>query len=310
LAEVPLARLTRDAPVRALIQEIGLHSIGDCLALPRAALLRRSGPELGLLLDRLFGVVADPRPPWQPPAVFEQNLELLTEIGQRSALVFPARRLIQSLCGFLRGRGGATQRLDWVLRHQDAEPTRFHQGLLSASRDADQLLNLFRERLERVELPAPVIAVQLRVADWQPFVERGAPLFDDGERPADHALLERLRSRLGAAAVRGLATAPDHRPERAWCYCAPGHHTRVPAPAAPRPLWLFDQPRPLTVRDGQPAYGGLLRLSRLPERIESGWWDGYDLSRDYYLAENPAGERLWVFRDRRGGGWFVQGLFD
>lgn len=310
LRAVPLARLTRDSRSRSLLRDVGLHSIGDCQALPRAALLRRTGPALGLILDRLFGVVPDPRTPWQPPAVFDQRLELLAEIGRRSALLFPARRLIQGLCGFLRGRGGATQRLDWALLHRGGEPTRFHQGLLGASRDADHLLQLFRERLERVQLPGPVLAVQLRVSDWQSFAEHSAGLFADAEQPADRALLERLRSRLGESAVQGLAPAADHRPERAWCYCAPGRQVRVPAPTAPRPLWLFDEPRPLTLRDGQPAYGGPLQLSRLPERIESGWWDGCDLSRDYYLAENPAGERLWVFRDRRGGGWFVQGLFD
>jgi protein ImuB len=50
-----------------------------------------------------------------------------------------------------------------------------------------------------------------------------------------------------------------------------------------------------------------------PERIESGWWDGADTRRDYYVAESPAGELAWIFRDhRRGtddGEWFLHGLF-
>jgi len=77
----------------------------------------------------------------------------------------------------------------------------------------------------------------------------------------------------------------------------------------PRPLWLLDCARPLDVvletapwvlRDG-------------PERIESGWWDGGDCRRDYFVAETPAGEIAWIYRDHRhatdDGEWFMHGLF-
>jgi protein ImuB len=80
----------------------------------------------------------------------------------------------------------------------------------------------------------------------------------------------------------------------------------------PRPLWLLPRPRALPERDGVPLQGGaLLRLAG-PERIESGWWaEGEarvgDVQRDYFIACNPAGEWLWVFRD--AAGWWLQGLF-
>ena len=46
-----------------------------------------------------------------------------------------------------------------------------------------------------------------------------------------------------------------------------------------------------------------------PERIESGWWDGADVARDYYLAREANGAQLWVFQDLRGGGWHVHGIW-
>jgi protein ImuB len=76
-----------------------------------------------------------------------------------------------------------------------------------------------------------------------------------------------------------------------------------------QPPWLLPRPRPLRQRQGVPQYGGTLRLDGPPERIETGWWDGFDVARDYFVAHSPAGERLWVFRDRRGGGWYLHGLF-
>jgi protein ImuB len=45
-----------------------------------------------------------------------------------------------------------------------------------------------------------------------------------------------------------------------------------------------------------------------PERIETGWWDGDDIGRDYFVGRNASGEQLWLYRDR-GGEWFVHGVF-
>jgi protein ImuB len=51
------------------------------------------------------------------------------------------------------------------------------------------------------------------------------------------------------------------------------------------------------------------QLLRGPERIESGWWDQGDVRRDYYLARTGEGTQVWVFHDRRGGQWYLQGLW-
>ena len=316
VAPLPLACLTRDRQARALVRHIGLETVGDVLTLPRAEFARRAGPQLVTLLDRVLGAVPDPRTEWSPPARFTQTVELLGEITQSTALVFPARRLMVALCGFLRGLGGGAQHLQWTLQHRDAALTGFTQGLLDPSRDPDHMLEVFRERIERLTLSAAVIAVTLQVDDWQAFVERNLVLpVGDAAAVPDQALLERLGNRLGEHCVRGLRCLADHRPERAWRLCRPDEaddDRLASTPAAyglSQPPWLLPQPRPLRDCDGVPEYGGMLRLESLPERIESGWWDGFDIARDYFIAHSPAGERLWVFRDRRGGGWYLHGLF-
>jgi protein ImuB len=307
---LPLAQLTRDARVRDLMRDIGLERIGEALDLPRAELTRRTGPALPLLLDRLLDRAPDPRPEWQPPRTFAQGIELQGEIGQATALAFPARRLMVALCGFLRGHGGGAQHLQWRLAHRDLADTGFGQGLLDPSRDPDHMLDMFRERIERLRLPAPVRGIALAVDDWEPFEERSGGLFGD-DAAHDQGLLERLGNRLGAGHVRGLRCLADHRPERAWDLCAPGEPGAgaTPAQGLVQPPWLLAQPRPLPLVDALPQYGGALRLQDPPQRIESGWWDGGDVTRDYFVAHSPAGERLWVFRDRRSGGWYLHGLF-
>jgi protein ImuB len=74
----------------------------------------------------------------------------------------------------------------------------------------------------------------------------------------------------------------------------------------PRPVWLLDAPLPLD--------GGLL-LEQGPERIESGWWDGNGVARDYYIARQVGtaarvpGARLWVFQERHSKRWYLHGVF-
>jgi protein ImuB len=49
-----------------------------------------------------------------------------------------------------------------------------------------------------------------------------------------------------------------------------------------------------------------------PERIESGWWSGQGIARDYYIACAPTGARLWIYRERVAtpqAGWFLHGVF-
>jgi protein ImuB len=77
-----------------------------------------------------------------------------------------------------------------------------------------------------------------------------------------------------------------------------------------RPTWLLNRPRRLITRNDAPSYQGDLTFIAGPERIESGWWDGAEVRRDYYVAANARGETFWIFREHRGEqGWYMHGVF-
>jgi protein ImuB len=54
-----------------------------------------------------------------------------------------------------------------------------------------------------------------------------------------------------------------------------------------------------------------------PERIETAWWRGPTVRRDYYVVETSDGGRYWIFRrlggsrraGERDGAWFLHGMF-
>ena len=119
-------------------------------------------------------------------------------------------------------------------------------------------------------------------------------------------LVERLQARLGQASVYGLCAVAEHRPEYAWRRSAvtvAGEKTLLTGLyRQPRPLWLLRQPRLMTLT---PAAAPIERI----ERVEAGWWDSRDISRDYRIVRGPRGSAWWVYRDRREAKWYLHGVF-
>ncbi|HDP89640.1 MAG TPA: DNA polymerase Y family protein [Thioalkalivibrio sp.] len=301
----------RDPGAEAVLTALGIRRLGECRRLPRAGLARRLGPGLLARLDRLYGLTQSPPRKFTAKARYRGCLELPGAIEQVDALQFPLRRLLQEQEGFLRGRGEGVLRLELALQGECGEPARIRLGLAAPTRDAQRLLELFRERLAREILPGPVEALELEALESAPFQECSQALFEDETaRAADiGGLLERLRARLGEAAVQAVSECADHRPERAWQPALPGRTCQL-AHALHRPFWLLPHPRRLAQRAGGPWLDGPLQLLDGPERIESGWWDGADMRRDYYIALTAAHTRVWLFREPGPPpDWYLHGVF-
>jgi protein ImuB len=335
LAELPVAALGFDRHALDDLARMGLRQVGDLLRLPRGGFAERFGIERLYQLERLLGERADPRRPFEPPAHFSAALELPAEAQDAAALIFACRRLIEELGGFLLARQGGVQRLSWRLSHADLPPTRFRLGSARPERAPEHWLGLLRERLERLQMPAPVRSIVLVSETLRPLAATPTELFPNSRIASepDPALLDRLRARLGNDAVRGLALVRDHRPERAWRWLdleqvsadagrrvakgkagqgtGPIQGDGVDTPnGGERPLWLLAEPQPLQVLERRPWLNGPLDLGSGCERIETGWWDDFEVARDYYVATTETGERLWIYRDMRGGrGWYLHGIF-
>ena len=313
LDSLPVDLLAHAREALPTLTAIGVQSIGDLVALPRDGLARRFGQALLDEVDRALGRLPDARPPFIAPERYEGQLELPAPVEEAEALLFGARRLAVELCGFLQGRGAGVARLRCDLVHEDEAPTSIVLGLRS-TRQVEHIMTVLRERFARVALPDRVEAIRLAAEEIAPLPGKDGDFFAaDRNAEAGTQLIERLRARLGEGAVRTLAFRADHRPERAWRW---EQAVNVEAPAAAkkpdelsssspvRPLWLLPEPYAL---DAGPA-GASVQLESGPERIESGWWDGNDVGRDYFVGRNERGEALWLYRDREGA-WFVHGVF-
>ena len=75
-------------------------------------------------------------------------------------------------------------------------------------------------------------------------------------------------------------------------------HVMAVAPDGPPMRFLYENSQHQVVRH----WG--------PERIETGWWRGRSVRRDYYRVETGRGNRFWLFRRLSDGKWFLQGTFE
>lgn len=313
LAPLPAVRLDLTPRIEKALQGLGCDTLGELRAMPRDGLSRRLGRELLATLQRAYGERPDPRIDWTAPPQFKARIELPAETTDSQQLRPGFRHLIDTLCGHLRRLDAGVARLHFRLHHNDRPATPLRVGMMTPSRDAARLMALLDQQLEQCQLTTGAQAITLKAGRLQPMTGQSQDLLgddtDSGTGDTWQRLVEDLDNRLGQGRVRALAVREEHRPEYAWRYTEPGQGSGQGC-RTPRPTWLLPDPTPLQSLDGRPQYHGRLILEQGPERIESGWWDGHDVSRDYYLAASPTGERLWIFRERRGErGWYLHGLF-
>lgn len=318
LDQLPCSMAGWSAEVLARLEAFGLRRLGDLGRLPLSGLRRRLGNTSVDDWLRARGEMPDPQLAFIFPERFAERLELPSRVEHAEALAFAGQRLLSALSGWLRARQCLVRNCSLQLTHDDGSHSELPLRLGEPSADEGRLLRLLREHLARLQLAAPVEAIGLRADEVVACPGDSGALFSTvpaGEGRT--ACLERLRARLGEAAVRGVGLQADHRPECATRLLDPqasSASTPLPAElAGRRPLWLLPEPEPLVERSGVPRWHGPLQLMSRPERLESGWWDegeteaSGDLRRDYFVACNPRGQWAWIFRDAQG--WYLHGLF-
>ncbi len=335
LAELPVACTSWDAERLHTLRAMGVTRVGDLLRLPRAGLARRFGRTAVLEIDIALARQDAPRRAFVPRQRFCERCDFETEIETVAYLQQALEPLMGRCAKFLRERQAGVLALELRLRHRARPATRIRLGLASVTSEHRRLADVMVQKLSRLELAAPILSMELLSGTLQPLsagsLDAFAALGGAGGRDTVPQLVERLRARLGEAAVYGIRSIPEHRPEAAWQRI---HELRLgalrpgaPGPGSamrdrgrvidlgrtdegmPRPVWLLDEPVMLLAPEVQQLNQGKGILEEGPERIESGWWDGKDIARDYYIARQTGGIRRWVFQEQRSKCWYLHGVF-
>ncbi len=336
LGQLPTEVLQLNKEQSRRLYNMGVRKIRDIWRLPTDGLHKRFGSDFIKLLNRALGSVAEPTRNYLPPPAFTTSYDLPYELENLDRLLPIADELIAQLCNFLRQRDLSTSHLVFSLLHEKREPTEIDMALRQASRCRDHLLLLLETHFSSLSLPAPIIGVRLRVKQFDAFMSESESLLFEGKPVATSGnsnldqFMEQLQARLGGQTLKSINTIAGHCPEYA-CQELNYEDARKQVSKTrkkltvvtrqdkiqsklitdnPRPLWLLDDPAELTRRGSKLYYRKPISLISGPERIETCWWAGTDIERDYYIAQETNGSRLWIYRERTGErSWFLHGFF-
>jgi protein ImuB len=329
---LPVAALRLEEESIRILHQLGVERIEQLAALPREAIAVRLGDDVLGRIDQALGQCPEVMVPCRAAPRFEAKHVLEQSTDRRETIEQILCHLTNDLIEMLALHNQGALQVRYQFACQDCSLLSLLVGLFRPTVNATHLLNLVRLQLDSRAIPADVvsISVQALVTARLPCVQRR--LLDEATRddPQELAMLiDRLSSRLGTNTVLATRLRTNALPEyayttipltgdmvsRARLHAASGRQgTRGPME---RPLRLLNPPLRLAVISisphGSPAsffYGNRQHIVHRhwgPERIETAWWRGSTVRRDYFRVETKAGAYFWLFRRLDDRSWFLHG---
>lgn len=337
LLDFPVEALRLPSATLDLLQQLGIHSIKQLLQIPRKALVTRLGNQLLRRLDQLLGKEPEVIVAHHPPPEFEVHCQLEHPTHRRDALETILDQLAQQLAAQLKQHDHAVVQLEAIL-HGPRRSQPWVVSLFEPTNNPQHLLDLLKLQSERVQFRDPLHRIQLRATATVRIAAGQQLLWEDSHAhtaPSQQRtvglLIDRLTSRLGKESVFGICAQAGALPEKSYREKQLTNTLRKSRKAAPptlkaphRPLWLFDPPHALNIAEPSKSRKGLKPPASFqfgqqnhqvtrhwgPERIETGWWNGKTVRRDYYRVETDTGSRFWIFRQLNNNSWYLHGSFE
>ena len=336
LEPLPVDALRLEEPHLKLLRRLGVDTVGELAALPRAPLARRFGGALVRRLDQATGRAPEPLEPVVPPEHVMVERRFAEPIATAEAIGAWLDRLAPELCEALARAGRGARLVELVAERVDGVPQVVRVGLARPTRDPAHLLRLLKRRIEEVAPGFGLDALALHVRRSDPLgAEALGPALADAAEPDLAPLVDLIADRVGAGRVWRAGPVESDVPERSVARRPPlDPPAREAAPLRvddvrrlraegddhpwhprwPRPALLLRRPEPVEfvlaeLPDQPPRRFTWRGRSHLvvhadgPERIVGEWWRRScerDAVRDYFSLEDEAGRRFWLFR--RGDG--------
>ncbi len=248
LKPLPVESLRLTPAMIATLHELGLRTVGQLRALPRASLPSRFGPLLLKRLDQAFGDEPELLLPEKPREPLIAGWAGEFPITDRESLHVVASELLDQLLNRLQPRREGVRQLRCELRDSSGRLHEFRVGFVAPTNQVKHVLEMLCLQWERVALPDEIVLVRLEATATDPLhvVQRdlfGHELDTDSQHEVV-LLLDRLSNRLGSHAVVRARLLPEAQPElvvahEPWVRVAGQGATALQNESPPRsPGWL------------------------------------------------------------------------
>ncbi|QEE43606.1 DNA polymerase Y family protein (plasmid) [Rhizobium sp. WL3] len=328
--KLPISLLRLPEKVVQDLRVLGFHTIGQLSHTARAPLALRFGPEVGRRLDQTYGRMSDPIDPIRTADLVEVSRSFQEPIGAAETINKYVGRLVVQLVADLEKRGLGARRTDLIVHKVDNTIQAIRAGTAKPARDIAWLTKLFKDQTEKIEPGFGIEKLVLVAVAAEPLAEEQKRSTLIEEETTDFTPLMDILANRGQRVYRVAPFASDV-PERSV--------RRISAVAQQeqsvwvrhwrRPIRLFAGPEQIQAIALMPDYppasitwrGRRHRVKRAdgPERVFGEWWrtpTELEAVRDYFVIENDAGERFWIFRsgdgvdpDTGSHTWFIHGIF-
>ncbi|RMG33543.1 MAG: DNA polymerase Y family protein, partial [Planctomycetota bacterium] len=337
LTELPIAALRLDPKTEAILEELGLITIGTLLEMPRTELRRRMGKQLVERLQTLMGERPEIFPALPERPDFTETQQWDFPVVERSALQTHLRHALDRVVERLRAAGQTTDRYRIELFLDNGETACIPIELAAPTLAPSRIHRVLALKLETIRPPAGVQGLKVSAPETRPIREEMRGLFAQLPASDEHSLrdlADELVGRLGPTAVCRFVPADTHVPEKAYRpvdllgdvllptleqNVAPSERSTDPEASPPplRPLIIYPSPlpmvviqydhqdRPLRFRCRRRRFVAMAWSSE--ESLQAEWWTETPIDRRYFRLQTADGRCLWVFRS--GSKWFLHGEF-
>ncbi|QIO43081.1 DNA polymerase Y family protein [Rhizobium leguminosarum bv. trifolii] len=328
--KLPLSLLRLPSKIVEDLRVLGFQTIGELANTPRAPLALRFGPELGRRIDQMFGRTSEPIEPVHSPEWSEVTRQFAEPIGAAETINKYVARLVIELVEELQRKGLGARRTDLIVEKVDGTRQAIRAGTAKPARDIAWLTKLFRDRTDKIEPGFGIERLTLVAVMSEPLEEEQKSSSLVEEQDDDITPLIDVLGNRGNRVYRFAPVASDVPERSVQRIAAAAERTRDTwVHEWKRPVRLLHKPDLIEVMALMPDHPPVwfswrgkrrgVKRADGPERVYGEWWvrtSELEAVRDYFVVEDDAGERYWIFRSGDGVDvgtgshkWFLHGIF-
>lgn len=325
LANLPIETLKITNKQKEQLSRVGIKYVKQLLDIPLKDLSKRFDLSMFTYLGQLTGELQTKFSYFQPQLEYRRTLELMFEITNANVLKHPITKLLKELEAYLQIRNLVTNQIyfEFCYRYNEFVTMSVNRG--GGEYRTGKWLELIVLKLESLKLAEPVVSIRIHCQSLFSQQARITDMFNARSSVVDEQELQAvLQAKLSADQVCTIHYKESVEPNKATSIkrltdsnLPSQESVRQPNKTSKRskvkptkkelPSKPFDI-RPSYIQQTPSFLTETISILEGPERIMAGWWDFSPYCRDYFVAENKAGQRMWVYRTPAQE-WFVHGYF-
>jgi protein ImuB len=321
VAQLPIAALSPTPEILEILRRWGIRTVGEFLALGRAEIAERLGPEALKLFAQVSPTARRPLKRISPPEQFLEQREFEQEIETMEPLLFWLRSFTEHLSRRLEAIHLVIAQLHLRLGLASGDQYERTFKVPAPTGNVDVLFRMLHTHLETLRTDSPIALLQLAATPAKPEMHQFGLFQNTLRNPNQFAeTFARLTALVGPESAGIPVVETTHRPDSVRLH-PPNFefvpHRNFPDQAEgdglqfrrfrpPLPAQLeFHHQQPAHVRSSR--FTGAVTGVRGPFLASGNWWDSSRWAREEWDVE-IGGALLRLFRS--GDGCFVEGVYD